>query len=294
MKEHLSQGYIEELSDLKQPWPEQGCHYLPHFVVLKDSKMTPLCIVFAANSGKVSLNNCLYMGLCLLNNLAELLLRFRFPHYAFVADIQRAFLHIKLQEEDRSFARFLWYKDNDPTKEMCIHTYTTIVFGHTSSPMSLGAVLLHHLEKFCSPVAVDISEKLYVDNLLSGVQNEVDTVSYFNIAHDLMRQGNFVQCQWCTNSNVLHNVVNKQNTGTQSSTVSIFGLYWDSNTDVISFPVQNFDSKNAIFTKHKVLSMASKLYDPLGMLLPITLIACLFIAKLWEENFGWDQPLPPL
>ena len=41
MEEHLSKGYIEELSDIKQPWPEQGCHYLPDFFVLKDSQTTP-------------------------------------------------------------------------------------------------------------------------------------------------------------------------------------------------------------------------------------------------------------
>ena len=63
--------------------------------------------------------------------------------------------------------------------------------------------------------------------------------------------------------------------------------------DTISFPVQAFDSTNTQLTKRKVLSMASKLYDPLGMLSPITLVARLFIAELWERKFGWDQPLPP-
>eukprot|EP00794_Sanderia_malayensis_P011549 gene11549-biopygen9219 len=39
--------------------------------------------------------------------------------------------------------------------------------------------------------------------------------------------------------------------------------------------------------------MTSKLYDPLSMLSPVTLIAHLYIAALWDEKFGWDQPLPP-
>ena len=293
MEEHLTRGYIEELSDLNQPWPEQGCHYLPHFFVLKDSETTTLRIVFAANSGKVSLNDCLYTGPCLLNNLAELLLRFRFSQYEFVADIQRAFLHIKLREEDRPFVRFLWYKDNDPTKEICVYTYNTIVFGHTSSPMSLGAVLQHHLGQFASPVAVDISEKLYVDNLLSGVDNEADTITYFHEARGLMQKGNFVLRQWCTNSALLRNEIHQHNTGTRSSTISILGLSWDTQTDAITFPAQNFDSTSTPLTKRKVLSMASKLYDPLGMLSPITLVARLFLAELWDQKFGWDQPLPP-
>ena len=41
MAEHLAQGYIKEVHDLPEPWPEEGCHYLPHFFVLKDSKITP-------------------------------------------------------------------------------------------------------------------------------------------------------------------------------------------------------------------------------------------------------------
>ena len=108
MAEHLSNGYIEEVPNLDQPWPEEGCHHLPHVFVLKDSETTPLRIVFSANTGHVSLNDCLYTGPCLLNNLVELLHRFCFPKYAFVADIQRAFLNIQLQETDRPFVRFLW------------------------------------------------------------------------------------------------------------------------------------------------------------------------------------------
>ena len=57
--------------------------------------------------------------------------------------------------------------------------------------MSLGAVLQHHLDKFPSSVAFDISEKLHVDNLLSGVENEAHAISYFHEARDLMQKRNF-------------------------------------------------------------------------------------------------------
>ncbi len=66
MADHLAKGYIEELTALQSPFPKEGCHYLPHFFVLKDSATAPLRIVFAANTGKVSLNDCLYTDPCLL------------------------------------------------------------------------------------------------------------------------------------------------------------------------------------------------------------------------------------
>ena len=234
MAEHLSKGYIEELRDLDEPWPEEGCHYLPHFLVLKDTETTPHRIVFAANTGKVNINDCLHTGPCLLNNLPELLVRFRFPQYAFVADIQRTFLNIKLSEEDRPFVPFLWYKDNDPTKEICVYTYTTIVFGHTSSPMSLGAVLLEHLQKYSHPVADDISQKLFVDNLLSGAQTEAEAIAYFHKAHKIMHEGHFVLCQWSTNSKALQEQISSNNTGIKSQAISLLGLQWDASKDCIS------------------------------------------------------------
>ena len=106
MAEHLAQEYIEEITDLPQPWPEEGCHYLPHFFVLKDSETSAVHIAFAANSGRISLNKCLYTGPCLLNNLVELLRHFGFPKYTFVAVIQRTFLNIKLKDEDCPYVSF--------------------------------------------------------------------------------------------------------------------------------------------------------------------------------------------
>ena len=290
--EHLSNGYIEEVQGLKHPWPEEGCHYLPHFFVLKDSETTPLRIVFATNTGKVSLNDCLYTGPCLLNNLVELLIRFRFPKYAFVADIQRAFLNIQLQEADRAFVRFLWYKDNDPSKEICVYTYNTIVFGHTSSPMTLGAVLLEQFQQYDDPIAIDVTHKLYVDNLLSGVQTEAEATAYYQKACKIMREGHFVLRQWSTNSPILLELVKARGLQTKSNVNSLLGLQWNSSTDCLSFQPKFFDSSSDVLTKRKVLSIASQLFDPLGLVLPVTIPARLFLAELWDAKFGWDQPLP--
>eukprot|EP00794_Sanderia_malayensis_P013150 gene13150-14501_t len=57
------------------------------------------------------------------------------------------------------------------------------------------------------------------------------------------------------------------------------------------FQEKNFDSDTSSLTKRKVLSIASQLFDPLGLVLPVTILARLFIAELWDEQLGWDQPL---
>jgi len=76
----------------------------------------PLWVVVAANAGQVSLNDCLYTGPSLLKSLNTIAHRFRVNKYALVADIEKAFIQIKLNEEDRTYVCFLWFEDGDPDK----------------------------------------------------------------------------------------------------------------------------------------------------------------------------------
>ncbi|KAL1447378.1 hypothetical protein WDU94_005595 [Cyamophila willieti] len=67
---------------------------------------------------KPSLNELLYRGPVLLENLCSLLLRFRLHEIGFVADIEKAFLNIGLNEEDRDFTKILWVKDVTTSSSM--------------------------------------------------------------------------------------------------------------------------------------------------------------------------------
>ena len=46
-----------------------------------------------------------------LTDLCAIILRFRLHHYALSTDIEKAFLHVKLANQDRDFTRFLWLAD---------------------------------------------------------------------------------------------------------------------------------------------------------------------------------------
>jgi len=46
-------------------------------------------------------------------------------------------------------------------------------------------------------------------------------------------------------------------------------------------------------TKREVLKWSSTIFDPLGLLLPITVSAKLFLQQLWQENLEWDTTLNP-
>jgi len=45
-------------------------------------------------------------------------------------------------------------------------------------------------------------------------------------------------------------------------------------------------------TKRDALRYSSQIYDPLGLLSPVTVRAKLLMQQLWREKFDWDVPLP--
>lgn len=91
-------------------------HYIPRHPVITPTKTTTkVRIVYdasaKANKNNCSLNECLYRGPVMLENLSGLLLRLRCKKVGIVSDIEKAFLQIGLQEPDRDVTRFLWISD---------------------------------------------------------------------------------------------------------------------------------------------------------------------------------------
>ena len=84
-------------------------YYLPHHPVIRPGKLTSkMRMVFDASSkSEKSLNECLFPRSSLTAELFGVLLRFRVFNVAVVGDIEKAFLQISLNSDDRDYVRFL-------------------------------------------------------------------------------------------------------------------------------------------------------------------------------------------
>ena len=106
-------------------------HYLPHHHVKKDSVTTPIRVVYDCScqisNNHPSLNDCLEVGPPLVNDLCSILLRFRVRNFGLTTDIEKAFIHVKLQEEDRDFTRFLWLSNpEDAESEFDVYHFNLV------------------------------------------------------------------------------------------------------------------------------------------------------------------------
>ena len=169
ISDHLKRGFIEKVTTS----PSDTAHYIPHHPVKKQSSTTPIRIVFncscRSSQSQPSLNDCLITGPPFLNDMCSILIRFRLHRYGLSTDIEKAFLHVNLDEADRDFTRFLWLSDYmDPESEFQTYRFRVVLFGSVSSPFMLYAAIHYHLSRHPSSVAEDMQSNLYVDNVISG------------------------------------------------------------------------------------------------------------------------------
>ena len=299
--EQLNLGFIEKVQNLDHH--EGVLHYMPHFPVFKsDSATTKMRIVYDASARmspkSPSLNDCLHTGPNLMQDLTGILLKFRTHKKAFSADIEKAFLQIELNSLDRDATRFLWLKDiNQPVdskSNLEAYRFCRVLFGATPSPFLLNATIQYHLSQKDNWVARDLMENMYMDNVITGTDCDNKSLECYSLSRRYLQEAGMNLRQWTSNSEALNRKAQEDNIQA-ALTTKILGLTWNSTSDTLSLSIEKMiRERDAItkITKRTTLSFASKLFDPLGFVEPITVKAKIMIQDLWKQTLSWDESLP--
>ena len=93
--------------------------------------------------------------------------------------------------------------------------------------------------------------------------------------------------EWVSNNvnfNCLYNL-------TVPEVQNVLVLDWEPNTDMLcATPGEKLmNDANWKFTKRKIPSLISSLFDPLGVLSTLSNKGNIFMEALWKEKLGWDQ-----
>ena len=292
ISEQETRGFIERV----QTTSTTDCtHYIPHHPVKKESATTPIRIVYDCScrqsQNQPSLNDCLMVGPTFLNDMCGILLRFRSHRYGLSTDIEKAFLHVTLNEADRDYTRFLWLSDpTDPESDVIVYRFRAVLFGSVSSPFMLNAALHYHLRKSSTPIAADIETNLYVDNVISGSESEADAVNYYNTSRSIMGQAKFNLRSWASNSVEVQSQAQTHDVAERDETTKVLGLLWHTDSDTLSLASKITIGDHPV-TKREILQGSSSIFDPLGLITPVTIQAKILLQELWKQHIDWDEPL---
>ena len=74
----------------------------------------------------------------------------------------------------------------------------------------------------------------------------------------------------------------------------VLGMEWDTEQDAIKFMLNGISDSVKESTKRQCLSTVYSIYDPIGLLTPITIAAKIILRKIWASRprLGWDDILP--
>lgn len=219
-------------------------------------------------------------------------MRFRLHRIAFTADIEKMYLHVWLREEDRDLQRIIWR--SDPTKPLIDYQLTTVTFGVNSSPFLAVATIQHHAKnaKERYPQASElILSDLYMDDLSSGCDDLETATQIQKQTTQILADAGFPLRKWMSNNEELMERIpenQKEGAASEDGCISTLGLRWHHSCDKLSFKANTKDSSSKI-TKRAILSQITAIYDPLGLLAPITIYNKILMQQIWREKTDWDD-----
>ncbi|XP_039450458.1 uncharacterized protein LOC120429296 [Culex pipiens pallens] len=272
MQEYLTLGHMHAVPDDAEDETSRAC-YLPHHPVIKEqSSTTKVRVVFdgsAKTSAGHSLNDALLVGPVVQDELLDTVLRFRKFPIALVADIEKMYRQVAVHPEDRPYQRIVWRFD--PEQPITTYELATVTYGLAPSSFLATRTLLQLADdegaQFPQASAA-IKKHMYVDDFIGGAYTVDDAILLRSDLCKLLLKGGF-----------------------QLQSIKTLGISWEPEADVFRFVVSVVWDLSP--TKRNILSVIAQLYDPLGLIAPVVVLAKIVLQELWYLALEWDALVPP-
>ncbi|XP_043262458.1 uncharacterized protein LOC122403168 [Colletes gigas] len=298
IQEYLDLGHMSKIPN--DQLLTHNCYYLPHHGVTKfTSQTTKLRVVFdgsATTTSGISLNDTLYTGPKIQDDLLYILLRFRIHRYVLTGDIEKMYRQFFVRQEDRKYQRILW---RDSSGKINTYQLNTVTFGLSAAPYLAIRCLtqLARDEGHRFPLASKIlTRDFYVDDALTGASTVQETLHIRDELTQVLKSAGLHVRQWASNDRSLlqglsTQDINKQLHLGESDTFKTLGIVWNSSDDSIAYSVKTLSSTHHV-TKRSISSETARIYDPLGLLAPVIITAKIMLQKIWTMKIDWDESLP--
>lgn len=222
---------------------------------------------------------------------------------------------VSVKKEDRN--------PNEEPPEITTLQFTRVTFGVSSSLFLLNATITHHMEQYqqSDPPLVDkFLLSIYVDDLVSGSRDIESTYELYKKAKLRLATAGFKLRKFATNSEELsqriqanesldgqtddeapHNEEDQSyaksslgvKTEDEPGTNKVLGVQRSVNRDELQFDIQDVTRamEDLEPTNRDVASATARFFDPLGVILPVTILFKMFCQELCKTRISWDETL---
>ena len=295
---YIKKGYLRRVSEEETTPPEVW--YLPHFpVVCMDKISTKVRIVFdcSAKMDGVPLNDVIYVGPKLQQELFDVLIRFRRNPIALACDVKEMYLQVEIKEKDRPMFRILW-RDCDDGRDPDIFEFNRVVFGKNAALMECQFVAQENARRHENlyPMAAEtVLKSTYMDDSIDSMETEEEGIELYRQLDALWSLASMQARKWISNSPKVITATPEEDRATQLNVsdgqgpvIKALGLSWESKDDVLSISSADVPPDLPL-TKRNVLRQIASVFDPLGLVSAFVVTAKILLQELWTRAYDWDD-----
>ena len=292
--EHAERVPLSDLNMTNTVW------FLPHHGVFHPRKPDKLRVVFdsSAKFQGTCLNDLLLKGPDLTNSLIGVLLRFRREKVALSCDIEQMFYNFQVSLGFRDYLRFLWFDNNDLSKQPSVYRMNTHAFGLTSSPscanFAMKQLVKDHRTACNEEAAEFLTKGYYVDDGVISLSSDEEVTDLIDKSVSLCKRGGLTLHKFKSNCETVMKHVNKNHEQDADkelpgpSIERLLGAVWCIESDSLQFRII-VDKKP--LTRRGILSTVSSIYDPMGFVGPFILEGKLILQNMCQSKADWDDLL---
>ena len=181
-------------------------HPSPRCDQRKERKKVRVVLYCAASYQGKSLNDMVLQGPDLVNSLIGILIRFRMKSIALISDVESMYCRVRVYPDDQRMLRFIWWENEDFTKEASTYCMTSHVFGAKSSACVASYAIrcaIDEAEKKgqIDPDAAELGRRnFYVDDFLASADSTDDAIRIAHQVTDAVKSGGFRLTKWLSNN----------------------------------------------------------------------------------------------
>ncbi|XP_067208464.1 uncharacterized protein [Linepithema humile] len=203
-----------------------------------------------------------------------------------------------VDEEQVPLQRIIWR--GDPRERLKEFELLTLTYGtEPASFLAINAIqTLARMKKEKYPIESQIVLRdFYVDDLITGANSMKRALQIRNETMKLLAEGGFILRKWASNERTLIEDVPANSAGLTRSldkggVLKTLGIHWNPVEDMFQYKISVDMKQNQRVTKRIIMAVISRIFDPLGFLGPIVILAKLIIQRLWNLQVNWDESLP--
>ena len=214
------------------------------------------------------------------------------------------FHQVRVPPKQCDFLRFLWWSNGNldaPLEEyrMVVHLFGA-VFSPSIANFALKKTASDNEEENGTIVANTLRKNFYVDDCLRSVDTKNTAGKLIKDLSRACQKGGFHLAKFTCNCRGVLEQIPEEERSKETKALDLhrdilpieraLGVQWCVQSDSFGFRII---LNNKPVTRRGILSTVSSIYDPLGFIAPLTLVAKQILQELCRsKSLGWDDNIP--